>query len=76
MLKLKEKAIEGFLALCGLITIFTTLGIIVVLATESVGFFREVSFVEFFTGTEWTPLFANKKFGILPLVSGTFLTTA
>ncbi|HEY0899183.1 MAG TPA: phosphate ABC transporter permease subunit PstC [Sphingobacteriaceae bacterium] len=75
MIKYKETAIEAFLALCSLITVLTTLGIILVLGVESVKFFREVSFIEFFTGTEWTPLFANKKFGILPLVSGTFLTT-
>ncbi len=75
MRKYRETAIEGFLALCSLITVLTTVGIIVVLAYESVGFFRQVPVVEFITGTEWTPLFANKKFGILPLVSGTFLTT-
>ena len=75
MLKIKEKVIEGFLIFCSLVTVFTTLGIIIVLATETIGFFKQVSFVEFFTGTEWTPLFANKKFGILPLVCGTLLTT-
>ncbi|WP_207429270.1 phosphate ABC transporter permease subunit PstC [Pedobacter sp. SYSU D00535] len=75
MLKFKEKAIESFLILCSLVTVFTTLGIVLVLATESVRFFQEVSIVEFFTGTEWTPLFAEKRFGILPLVCGTLLTT-
>ena len=75
MAKVKEKVIEGFLIFCSLVTVFTTLGIILVLATESVRFFQEVSIVEFFTGTEWTPLFANKRFGILPLVCGTLLTT-
>lgn len=74
--KIKEKIIAGFLFLCSLITVLTTLGIIIVLAVESIAFFEKVSPVEFFTGTEWTPLFANKKFGILPLVSGTLLTTA
>jgi len=76
MAKVKEKAIEGFLICCSLITVLTTLGIILVLATETIAFFREVSVIEFFTGTEWTPLFANKKFGILPLVCGTLLTTS
>jgi len=74
-MKFKEKIIEVFLFLCGLITVLTTLGIILVLAVETVSFFKNVSFIEFATGTEWTPLFANKKFGILPLVSGTLLTT-
>lgn len=75
MQKFKEKIIEGILLLCSSITVLTTLGIIVILAIETIQFFKDVSIVEFFTGTEWTPLFANKKFGILPLVSGTLLTT-
>src|SRR5690606_37571365 len=74
-MKFKEKIIEVFLFLCGLITVLTTLGIILVLDVQTVSFFKNVSFIEFATGTEWTPLFANKKFGILPLVSGTLLTT-
>ncbi len=75
MVKFKETSIEVFLAFCALVTVFITLGIILILGYESIGFFKEVSIVEFFTGTEWTPLFANKKFGILPLVAGTFLTS-
>lgn len=75
MLSIKEKIIEAFLFLCSLVTVLVTLGIILILASESIGFFSEVSIVEFFTGTEWTPLYANKKFGILPLVTGTLLVT-
>lgn len=74
-MNIKEKIIEKVLAFCALITILTTLGIIAVLLYETVGFFREVSIVDFLTGTEWTPLFAEKNYGILPLVSGTLLTT-
>jgi phosphate transport system permease protein len=74
-MKIKEKIIENFLLFCSLITILTTLGIIGVLIFETINFFREVSFVEFITGTEWTPLFSQKKFGILPLLAGTLLTT-
>lgn len=58
-----------------MITIFTTLGIIIVLLIETVKFFKAVSIVKFLTETQWTPLFAEKHFGILPLVSGTLLTT-
>ncbi|MDQ3191125.1 MAG: phosphate ABC transporter permease subunit PstC [Bacteroidota bacterium] len=72
---LKEKIIEKLLFTCSLITIFTTLGIIVVLLYESVLFFKEVSVLEFLTDTEWTPLFEQKRFGILPLISGTLLTS-
>jgi phosphate transport system permease protein len=74
-MKIREKIIETLLLFCSLITIFTTVGIIGVLIFETVNFFKEVSFIEFITGTEWTPLFSQKKFGILPLLVGTLLTT-
>jgi phosphate transport system permease protein len=57
------------------ITILVTAGIIWVLLSESVAFFQEVSLVEFLTAREWTPLFAQKQFGIMPLLAGTLLTT-
>jgi phosphate transport system permease protein len=75
-LRIKEKIIEGLLWLSAVITVLITLGIIWVLLSESIGFFSEVSLVRFLTEKEWTPLFADKKFGILPLVTGTLLTTA
>ncbi len=58
---------RALLFLCALASVGTTAGIIAVLAVETFGFFREVSIVEFLTGTEWTPLFATKHFGVLPL---------
>ena len=73
--KIKETAIEAILLLCALFSVFITLSIVLLLSYESFGFFKEVSLKEFFTGTQWTPLFAEPKFGILPLVSGTLLTT-
>ncbi len=74
-MKRKEKIIEFLLALSGAITVLTTIGILWVLLYESVLFFQEVSIVDFFTDTQWTPLFADKHFGILPLISGTVLTS-
>lgn len=74
-MKRKEKIIEFFLALSGAITVLTTIGILWVLLYESVLFFKEVSFIDFFTDTQWTPLFSDKHFGILPLICGTILTT-
>jgi phosphate transport system permease protein len=71
----KEKIIEGLLLFCGSVTILTTVGIIGVLFIQTIYFFNEVSVIEFLTDTEWTPLFQNKRFGILPLLAGTFLTT-
>jgi len=75
MRKIKELIIEKSLLSSALITIAVTLGIILVLSVETVRFFSEVSIFDFFTDTQWTPLFTEKHFGILPLLSGTFLTS-
>ncbi|MBK7967835.1 MAG: phosphate ABC transporter permease subunit PstC [Bacteroidetes bacterium] len=63
------------LAACALLTILTTAGILYVLLFEAFQFFSEVSIVDFLTDTQWTPLFADKHFGILPLLTGTLLTS-
>ncbi|HNV98572.1 MAG TPA: phosphate ABC transporter permease subunit PstC [Chitinophagales bacterium] len=74
-MKRKERFVEALLAFSGGLTILTTLGILIVLLIESIAFFNEVSIVEFLTDTQWTPLFADKHYGILALVSGTILTS-
>lgn len=74
-MRLKEKIIEKILAACALVTVLTTVGIILILAIEAVSFFSEVSIFQFLTSTEWTPLFTQKSYGILPLLAGTMLTT-
>lgn len=73
--RLEERVVRTLLFLCALVGIVTTFAIVFILATESVGFFERVSLVEFLTGTVWTPTFANPSFGVLPLVTGTMLTT-
>lgn len=75
MKRFSERIIESLLAVSGLITILTTIGIIWVLVSESWSFFQGISLWDFFTDKEWTPLFAEKHYGILPLLSGTLLTT-
>ena len=70
-----EIVIESLLFLSAFISILTTVGIVVVLALETVAFLREVPVLEFLFGTEWTPLFANPRFGVLPLVAGTTLVS-
>jgi phosphate transport system permease protein len=70
-----ERVIEVLLVLSGLVSVLTTIGILYVLAAETVAFFEHVSIWEFVTGTQWTPLFSDKHFGILPLVAGTVLTS-
>jgi phosphate transport system permease protein len=73
--KFKERAIEGLLLFSALSSIFITLSIVFILFFEALGFFKDVPLWEFLTGTQWTPLFAQPKFGILPLVTGTLLVT-
>lgn len=73
--KVKERAIELILFAMAMVAVATTVAIISILLYESWEFFRQVSLVEFFTGTEWTPMFENPKYGVLPLISGT-LTVA
>jgi phosphate transport system permease protein len=70
-----EFLIEWGLFLCALLSVGTTVGIIAVLAVETTAFLREVPIVEFLFGTEWTPLFSNPRFGVLPLVMGTALVS-
>lgn len=72
----KEQIIGLLLLGCAAISTAVTVGIVGVLLVETVGFFRAVSPVDFFTGTEWTPLFQNPEFGVLPLLAGSFLVAA
>ncbi|MGH9254623.1 MAG: PstC family ABC transporter permease, partial [Vicinamibacterales bacterium] len=71
-----EFLIERALFLCALLSVGTTVGIIVVLAVETFAFLREVPVAAFLFGTEWTPLFATPRFGVLPLVAGTLLVSS
>jgi phosphate transport system permease protein len=71
-----EFVIEHTLFLCAAGSILVTAGIIFVLVFETVAFLREVPITEFLFGTVWTPLFSEKRFGVLPLVSGTLLASA
>jgi phosphate transport system permease protein len=70
-----EFLIEWGLLGCALLSIGTTIGIIVVLTIETVAFLGEVPVADFLFGTEWTPLFATPRFGVLPLVAGTLLVS-
>ncbi len=74
--RIGERLIQTGLLICSAVSILTTLGIVFTLLRETVLFFQQVSIVEFFTETRWTPLFASKKFGIWPLVNGTVLVAA
>ena len=71
---LPERAIAVFLFLCTFLSILITVGIVAILLFEAISFFGDVSFIDFITGTRWTPLFSSKQFGVLALVAGTTLT--
>jgi phosphate transport system permease protein len=70
-----EVAVKGVLALCALISVATTVGIVIALVGPSVEFFREVSIGEFFTEERWAPLFEPPSFGVRPLLVGTLVVT-
>ncbi len=68
-----ERVITLLLGASALLSLLTTAGIVASLAVEAAGFFAAVPLRDFLTDTAWTPLFAEKHFGILPLLGGTLL---
>ena len=74
--RFKERIIESLLFLAAFSSVAITVGIVGTLIYESATFFAHVSFREFVSDTLWTPLFASPRFGIMPLVAGTLVTTA
>lgn len=71
----KERLIEALLFAAACVSVLTTLGIVWVLVSESFHFFGTVPLVDFLTDTMWTPLFAEPRYGILPLLAGTLTTS-
>lgn len=70
-----ERAIVGLLGLCALVSVATTVGIVLALFVPTAEFFGTVGAREFFTTEVWAPLFEPPQFGVLPLVTGTVVTT-
>ena len=70
-----ERVIEIVLMFAALTATFITIGIVYILVTEASGFFKEVSIIEFLTSRQWSPLFEDAHYGILPLISGTLTTS-
>jgi phosphate transport system permease protein len=73
--KTRDRIVELILLAAGLVAVLTTVAIVFILVYESAAFFEHVSIKEFLTETMWTPLFADARYGILPLVSGTLTVT-
>jgi len=70
-----EMVIEGVLAACGVLSIFTTVAIIVLLLRNGLDFFRDIPFWEFVSGTVWAPKGSPQQFGVLPLINDTLLVS-
>jgi phosphate transport system permease protein len=73
--KTRDRIIESILLLAGLVAVFTTIAIVFILFYESSYFFDHVTVKDFLTDTMWTPLFADARYGIMPLVAGTLTVT-
>jgi phosphate transport system permease protein len=73
--RFKELLVESLLFFSAFFSVLVTLGIVFILVNESLPFFKKVPLKDFLTDKQWTPLFDNAHYGILPLLSGTFLTT-
>jgi phosphate transport system permease protein len=71
----RERVIVAAMFVAAASSVFVTLGIIGTLLYESASFFRQVPLTKFLTDTVWTPLFDNPRYGILPLLAGTLLST-
>ncbi|MDO8309691.1 MAG: phosphate ABC transporter permease subunit PstC [Actinomycetota bacterium] len=70
-----EKVIKGILVMAAGVSVLTTFGIVLSILIPSIEFFSEVPIQDFLFGTEWTPLFADGEFGVVPLVTGTLVIT-
>ena len=73
--KIEGRVVNLFVTICAFITLVVTFAIIWNLLQQSIGFFSQVSIIEFFTEKRWSPILIPKSFGIAPLVAGTFLVT-
>lgn len=73
--RLMDQNMRLVLFLAATLSVLVTAGIIYVLVSESVTFFRQVPLWDFLTDTQWTPVFEDKHFGIITLLSGTLMTT-
>lgn len=64
------------LFLAAALSVVVTVGVVLVLLFQTIEFFREVPFGDFFGSTNWAPLFLDKSFGVWALVAGTVLVAA
>lgn len=70
-----DRSVRVLLFSAAAVSVLVTAGIIYVLLSESIRFFSQVPIWDFLTDTQWTPVFEDKHFGIMTLLSGTLMTT-
>jgi phosphate transport system permease protein len=68
-----ERIIEALLFVAAALGVATTIGIVVILAVQTLAFFQFVNPIDFLTGTVWSASIRPYQFGVLALVSGTLL---
>ena len=73
---IRERFIETILFMMAFTSVAITFSIVVMLVKESLVFFQQVPLWDFLTDTQWTPLFDDAHYGILPLISGTVVSSA
>jgi phosphate transport system permease protein len=66
-----ERAIGVFLALCAILSVAVTTGIVISLLLPTIDFFGEVPPESFFLDTVWAPRQATGRFGVWPILVGT-----
>ena len=71
----RERIIEGLLFLAASVSVVVTVGIVLILLSESYQFFQHVSLKDFLTDNQWTPLFDDAHYGITVLLSGTLVSS-
>ncbi|GAB4355744.1 MAG: phosphate ABC transporter permease subunit PstC [Immundisolibacter sp.] len=70
-----ERLIETVLFLAAFSAVAVTVAIVAILVAESLAFFEHVPLSDFLTDTQWTIMFSDKHYGVLPLLAGTLTTT-
>jgi phosphate transport system permease protein len=71
--KVRERAIALILLAAASVSIVATIGIISILLMEALPIFETIPLKAFLLDTQWTPLFAEAHYGLLPLVCGTLV---
>jgi phosphate transport system permease protein len=69
--RLIRSVAAALLFLAAALSVFVTTAIVYILVSESWAFFETVPLLTFLTDTQWTPVFAKPRYGILPLLVAT-----